>query len=204
MAGADQTIQEGIEVTLDASASSDPDGDPLTYRWTQIVGPSVTLSDPATAMPSFIAPVVDSDAVLTFQLLVSDGALDSAPDAVNVLVRNIRTNSPPVANAGPDQVANGGSLAGLNGSASTDPDGDPLAYSWTQVSGPAVTLSGSAFADPTFTAPRVESDAVLTFQLVVNDGAQDSAPDTAQVLVKGKGANVGLVNAQLEREVQVS
>jgi HKD family nuclease len=87
-AGADKTVDEGTLVTLDGSASYDPDGDPITYQWEQIQGPSVTLSDPNSPTPSFTAPFVDVITTLKFRLTVSDGSLSSSA-VVYVYVRNI-------------------------------------------------------------------------------------------------------------------
>jgi hypothetical protein len=93
-AGTDQTTSEGKAVTLDGTASSDPDGDPLTYAWSQQGGPTVTLSDPASAMPTFAAPAVGpGGAALVFQLIVSDAAAISEPDTVTINV--LDTNQPP-------------------------------------------------------------------------------------------------------------
>ncbi|HEX7032348.1 MAG TPA: Ig-like domain-containing protein [Nitrososphaera sp.] len=87
-AGADQSVQENVVVTLDGSASSDVETDStsLTYSWNQTAGPPVTLSDPTSATPEFTSPAVASAETLTFQLVVSDGIADSAPDTVNVTV----------------------------------------------------------------------------------------------------------------------
>lgn len=88
-AGFDQTVDEATSSILDGGASSDPDGDALTYQWIQLSGPALTLSDPASALPGFVAPDIDADGgVLVFQLTVSDGSATSAPDSVNVFVRD--------------------------------------------------------------------------------------------------------------------
>jgi hypothetical protein len=72
----------------------------------------------------------------------------------------------------------------LNGSASSDPDSDPLTYSWVQVSGPAVTLSGANTAFPQFTAPFVNTTgATLQFQLTVDDGFGGTNTATTSVVV---------------------
>ena len=83
-AGSDQTVQSGTTVTLDGSGSWDPNGDALTYHWTQTAGPSVTLSNPTAVKPTFTAPA--SAGTLTFQLVVNDGQVNSSPSSVNVSV----------------------------------------------------------------------------------------------------------------------
>lgn len=64
---------------LDASMSSDADSDPLTFAWSQTVGPNVMLSNPAITMPTFTAPQVAADTMLTFQVDVGDGLASGAP-----------------------------------------------------------------------------------------------------------------------------
>jgi hypothetical protein len=86
-AGADQTVDESATVTLDGSQSSDPDLDNLTYKWTTSAG--ITLSSVSVQKPSFIAPEVKKDSILTFTLVVNDGIVDSSPASVKITVRNV-------------------------------------------------------------------------------------------------------------------
>ena len=171
-AGADQTLVDvarGTVVTLDGTNSVDPDNGTLTYAWTQISGPSVTLSDATAAQPTFTYPAQGGGLLvvkqkggdngpakgapadtLIFELIVSDGASTSAPDQVSII---INTNDLPTANAGADQTlygqANGDTFT-LAGSGS-DPDGDTLTYAWTQTAGRTLTISDASSATPTVT-----------------------------------------------------
>lgn len=175
-AGPDQTVAVGRQVTLDGSASSDPDGDALTFTWSQLSGPTVRLSDPAVASPAFTPEAV---ATLTFELLVTDGRGGTSTDSVTISV-NSTGNTAPIANAGPDQTVQVGALVTLDGSASSDPDGT-LTFAWTQTSGATVALSDPAAAQPTFAAPA-ESGA-LVFLLTVTDDQGGSASDSVSITV---------------------
>ena len=92
---------------------------------------------------------------------------------------------PPVANAGLYQTVKAGETVTLDGSRSSDPEGEPLTYVWHQTYGPGVTLRNAATAGPSFVAPTgLEEDAVLIFSLTVSDGVNDSLPDAVTVTVR--------------------
>jgi len=87
-AGPSQSVFEGDTVTLDGSRSRDPEGTPLTFLWRQVAGPPVTLSNPMSVRPTFIAPAVDAPgAILQFELRVTDaqGLVAAATAVVQVL-----------------------------------------------------------------------------------------------------------------------
>ncbi|MGH8547580.1 MAG: PKD domain-containing protein [Methylococcales bacterium] len=178
-AGPDQTVRIGDPVTLDGSGSTDPEGSPLTYFWTFASMPSgstVFLSDPTAVNPVF---TVDLAGSYVLELVVNDGLKNSAPDRVTITT----VNSPPVADAGPDQTAQVGDRIQLDGSASSDVDGDPLTYRWSLTS-PAG--SHAALSDPTAVMPAFDIDLPGTYaaRLIVNDGVHDSLPDIVLVTTK--------------------
>ena len=132
-AGSDQTVNGSVTVTLDGSASRDPDGNSLTYKWTSPTG--ITLSSTTVAMPTFIAPDVTQITTFTFTLIVNDGIVDSPSDQVIITVE-----PPPAAAgiiAGPVSIC-----AGQNSVTYTVPViTDANSYTWTLPQGATGTSS---------------------------------------------------------------
>src|SRR5690606_13786440 len=110
-----------------------------------------------------------SQTVLTFRLTVNDGVNPNVTDTVIITV--VADNDAPDADAGADQVdQEAGTVVQLDGSASSDPEGVALGYSWTQTMGTAVTLDSSTIAQPSFTVPDIAANETLRFRLTVHDG----------------------------------
>jgi len=87
-AGTDQSVVMGHPVTLNGSGSTDPYGTITAYEWTQLSGTGVTLSTPAAASTTFVAPTVSYPGEnLPFQLKVTDSRPVSGTDTVNVNVK---------------------------------------------------------------------------------------------------------------------
>lgn len=85
--GADQIgIIPGSLVTLDGSASADPDNDALTFNWVQTAGSAVVLSNPNSVNPTFAAPGSAATTPLVFQLVVNDGTVNSAADTISISI----------------------------------------------------------------------------------------------------------------------
>ena len=171
------TVSVGASVQLDGSGSTDADGDALTYRWVLNSRPpdsNAALSGAGSVSPSF---PIDQPGTYVVQLVVSDATLDSAPDFVTVST----VNSPPVANPGASREVHWNTTVALDGSASSDPDGNPLGYAWSMLSRPGgsnATLFDAAAIVPTFNADR---PGVYVVQLMVNDGTVNSAPASVSI-----------------------
>jgi RHS repeat-associated protein len=177
-AGPAQKVDVGAQVTLDGSASTDPNGAMLTFAWKVVsepVGAKVTLSNPSAVRPKFKVPQEGS---YVFELVVSNDNSSSAPARVSVSTTG---NRPPIARAGEDIAAKVGDEVKLDGSESSDPDGDKITYAWrfkSRPKGSKAELSDDSMLAPQFKLD-VSGDYVL--ELVVNDGALDSDP--AEVIV---------------------
>jgi RHS repeat-associated protein len=176
-AGRDQLIASGGTVRLDATHSTDVDGDPLTYRWTLLsrpAGSQAALDDPTSVTPGFSA---DKAGAYQAQLVVNDGHSDSLPAVVTVSTQSV----PPVADAGPDQAVSVAAHVQLDGSKSAAANGGPLTYRWALIarpSGSSATLTAPTTVNASFTVDRA---GVYVAQLIVNDGSSDSAPSVAVV-----------------------
>ena len=190
-AGANRTAPLGSTVTLNGSGSTDVDGDSLTYQWSFISIPpnsTATLSGAFTVTPSF---VIDKPGSYTAQLTVNDGHGNSSSANVTITTQN----TPPVANAGSSQIVGLGALVQLNGSGSTDVDGDPLTYQWSLISmpvGSAAILSNPTAVNPTFMA---DLTGVYVAQLIVNDGQFNSPAVTVSIATNTIGAPTAIPGA---------
>ncbi|MDD9853287.1 MAG: hypothetical protein OXU78_04960, partial [Deltaproteobacteria bacterium] len=211
-----QRVAPGLRVALLGAYTRD-DGGPPTIEWSQTAGTTVTLSSTTALQPTFTAPAVTQDTTLTFQLQATEtgGAMRSVTDTVDVVVST--TTPAPVppslpifeVNAGADQTVAGGAMVALDGSGSRgDTSGLGLAtatdWTWTQESGPTVTLAmpcvsgcdaGRTFGtgegplvnhlQPTFTAPAATATPQrLEFKLSRTQGLFTRS-DTVHVTVTG-------------------
>ena len=94
------------------------------------------------------------------------------------------TNSAPIANAGTTQTVNEATTITLDGGASSDPDGDNIAFAWQQTLGPTVTLADSSARITTFIAPDVTSDMLLQFRLTVSDSSGQTDTTNVSITVR--------------------
>ncbi len=187
-AGPDQAAPPDATVTLQGAGSVNPYGKwwHLEYLWTQLSGLEVTISDQTEPEPTFTMPSQAADGTtLEFQLTVTDqeGASDS--DTVTLTVDSSSALRP-TACAGPDLTGAPGDSMTLQGTCSENPYGRwwKLVHSWTQLSGPTVTLDEPTHGNPAFTLPAdAAGGTTLEFQLTVTDKEGESDSDTMIVTV---------------------
>lgn len=178
------------KVVLDGSASNDPEGKPLTYHWKQVSGSTVTLlSEHDKALFSLNNPAKDE--ALHFQLEVDDGELKSAPFNITIThkAEQGNINLPPVATIKTVKEVVAGRVV-LDGSASSDPEGEKLTWHWEQTGGPRVNLQDADKPKPWFQLNETQQDQTLSFKLTVNDGKLSSVPATATIKHKAGGVEV--------------
>ena len=180
VAGPNQAIHSGDVVMLDGSGSFDDvtASADLTYTWSILSAPAgsgATLIGADTSTPSFTA---DLPGTFEIELVVTDEAgNDSEPDVVEVSSNNVA----PEADAGTDIVILVGTTTVLDGTGSTDADGDALTFWWTILSSPdnsSPLLIGPGSSAPSFTP---DLPGIYEIELVVNDGFASSVPDAVLI-----------------------
>lgn len=186
-AGGDLGVNVNEVVELDGGGSFDPDDDPIDYLWVITDAPDgsvATLINDRFVDAQFIP---DVPGVYAIELTVTDPDHLSDTDTVEVTAAD--TNSGPTANAGPDQTVSPGATVYLDGSGSTDPDGDPLVYLWTITSKPGgsgATLSDSGSSHPTFVA---DMEGIYVVSLTVTDGETYSPADLVSITADDGGGD---------------
>ncbi|MFL5249623.1 MAG: PKD domain-containing protein [Myxococcales bacterium] len=171
-AGPDQAVASGSAVTLDGSASADPDGESITLAWTQTSGAAVALASADTAHPTFTAFVVPAGspaAVLVFALVATDAHGGSTPASVTITVNPEAANFPPPPGTPPPADPNQPPLpVGGNGS-----------HRFEMGAG-----SGLYLQDPTPGQPTVSGFVVVTLG-AAGGGLPGNAPADTLVTLNG-------------------
>ena len=175
-AGSNQTIVSPISTTTLSGSGFDTDGSIASYSWTQILGPSTTLTN--INSPSLLIENL-TEGIFQFQLTVTDDQGATGSGVAQIVVVPIGSQQPPIANAGFDKVLNLPQDAiDIQGSGS-DPDGTIASYAWLKKSGPASgTLSGQATSKLSVTGLAA---GIYVFSLTVTDN--EGLPNTDEVRV---------------------
>ncbi|PMG31547.1 hypothetical protein BCU94_07360 [Shewanella sp. 10N.286.52.C2] len=181
IAGDDFSVAIATNITLDASASSDPDGDTLTYQWALVSSPENTIIDLTTNVSQSFA--LNVAGTYEFSLIVNDGTDSSNSDLLTVTV--YKPNTLPVAVITGDETGYQGQELQFSASSSSDDDGDSLTYTWSFISMPeGSTVESSVLTATTDTAFVADVTGEYHIQLVVNDGLEASLPVTLIIVVE--------------------
>jgi PKD repeat protein len=161
-------------------APNDPDaGQTHTFAITTPPAHGMAGVDP-TGVVTY-TPDQDFQGQDSLEVTVTDDGTPPLSGTVVIDITVTKGNAPPVANAGTPQTVQAGATVHLDGSGSSDSDGDPLTYHWSLTATPpssTATLSDAHAVAPSFVADKVGT---YTAQLVVNDGTVDSAPATVDI-----------------------
>ena len=170
-AGSDLSATGPAEVTLNGSASHDPENGLLGYSWKQVSGPQASLLDATQAKARVVLDGVSADINQVFELTVTDDQGLKASDQVVLTNKAPQPNLPPVVTVQDKVSVQAGKQLSISASA-TDPNGDSLSYQWTVPAG--LSASGQNSKTLVVTAPSVTANTDYELIVTVTDGALDS------------------------------
>jgi PKD repeat protein len=173
----------GQPVAFDASGSSDPDGDPLTYAW--------TFGDGATATVASTTHTYQTAGSFTVTLTVTDSGGASATQTTTAAIS--AANRPPVARAAASYAGTAGQPIAFDASGSSDPDGDPLTYAWDFGDGATATGQSPLHA--------YQTAGSFTVALTVTDNRGASATATGQAQIVAAQLGRGLITGRVFGDV---
>jgi hypothetical protein len=181
-AGPDLDAVGGADVTLTASVQ-DRYGRAVEVGWTEEVFAGFRPVDLACQRTTctFTAPAEPMAHTRRFAVRAARGG-SSASDVVDVRIAGRPDLYAATANAGADQTVHSAAVVTLDGSGSRFP-WHPAYFSWTQVDGPAVALTGAATATASFTAPAVSAPVTLLFDLTVWNPTEIRSTDRVAITV---------------------
>lgn len=171
-----RTACTGDEISFDTSGSNDPDGDDLSYTWDFGDGTDTQSGSSATHAYS-------KGGVYTIKLITNDNKGTAC--STDVAALNVKINTPPVADAGPNHVCCLDAVNDFDGSSSYDADGDNLSYTWNF--GDGATGEGAKVSH-VYTKPGT-----YIVSLTVNDNSGtkcDSATDSFTAVVNAKPTSI--------------
>ncbi len=164
--GSYPSVLRGETVSLDGSNSTDPDGIIISWEWSS-TSHTITFQGQNTTAPSFVAM---ETGIYVISLRVEDSNHTwSQPESTEIISEEPYFNDRPVADAGEDLEAFVGDLVELDGSGSSDPNGNIVQYNWTCTSH-QVQLSERLTARPSF-VPRSADIYIFTLSVSDNEGA---------------------------------
>jgi acyl-CoA thioesterase-1 len=189
IAGDNQKVLTGTAIELNGSESYDPDNDSIvSYKWAIISEPvgSTAEIENDSAMITVIIP--DTEGQYRIGLTVNDAIYNSVIGIKTINVKE--SNAAPVADGGGARYIATKMFVDLDGSNSSDGDGDPLSYSWRIISKP--DGSNAALWDATSSTARfrTSNEGVYVIGLTVNDSINDSAEDSITLTAIDNYTNV--------------
>ncbi len=182
-----KTLTNG-EVSFDASNSYDPDTTgSLTYTWSLISSPANSTAAIDNPSPSIANFIPDKEGIYKIGLTISDGIYNSVEEIITI--HTVASNTAPNANAGSDATIPPREYYELNGTNSSDNEGDVLLYNWRVISRPDIASMTLKDEDIAIAQFKSSNEGEFIFELTVSDSIAEGK-DTVKIIVSENPVSV--------------